>query len=91
MNVVHGTNIRALEPALVKQVNDRADHWRDELIGRMQRAQIEGDFGGEYDARGLALLVKAATEGLLTVAHQGASDDDLQRINKAFLLTWPGR
>lgn len=72
-------------------VTERSKFWRSKLIARMERASTDEDFASTYDARSLALTLKAATDGLLVAAGSGASESDLRGIADSFLRMWPSR
>ena len=91
MGIVHSISSAPGDEAVRSYVVQRGEFWRQKLIERIERAQTDGDFGPEFDARSLALSLKAATDGLLVAAGSGASGAELEGIVQTFLLLWPGR
>ncbi|WJH37774.1 TetR/AcrR family transcriptional regulator (plasmid) [Aliirhizobium terrae] len=91
MSVVHSSSFGPGDISLRKFIQERGNFWRAQLIARIARAQTEGDFDPGLDARGLALTLKAATDGLLAAAGNGATEAELRNISKTFLSLWPGR
>lgn len=91
MAVVHASGFGPGDISLKAFIRERGDYWRERLISRIERAQIEGDFDQAFDAQGLALTLKAAADGIIAAAGTGASEAELQIISKTFLSLWPGR
>ncbi|WP_177230669.1 TetR/AcrR family transcriptional regulator [Rhizobium sp. NFR07] len=91
MAVVHSSSFGPGDIALRTFIRERGDFWREQLVSRIVRAQTEGNFSSNLDARGLALTLKAATDGLLAAAGAGATEVELESIAKTFLGLWPGR
>lgn len=91
MGIIHSLSHAPGDENIKEFVTERGNYWRDKLIARIERAYDAGDFPDSHDARGLALSLKAATDGLLVAAGSGASEDELQRIVTTFLAMWPGR
>jgi AcrR family transcriptional regulator len=91
MSVVHASSFGPGDLSLRTLVRERGSFWREQLVSRIARAQAEGDFDPGIDARGLALTLKAATDGLLAAAGAGATEAELQKISETFLSLWPGR
>ncbi|HBK45136.1 MAG TPA: TetR family transcriptional regulator [Xanthomonadaceae bacterium] len=91
MSIVHSVSSAPGDESVRQYVLERGAYWRKRLIERIERAQAEGDFGSEFDARSLALSLKATTDGLLIAAGTGTSDAELEGIVQTFLALWPGR
>ncbi|WP_410012524.1 TetR/AcrR family transcriptional regulator [Sodalis sp. C49] len=91
MSIVHSVSSAPGDESVRQYVLERGAYWRMRLIERIERAQAEGDFGSEFDARSLALSLKATTDGLLIAAGTGTSDAELKGIVQTFLIMWPGR
>jgi AcrR family transcriptional regulator len=91
MGIVHSISHAPGDRAIRDFVVERGEYWRGKLIARIERAGAEGDFPATFEPRGLALTLKAATDGLLVAAGSGASDDEMRGIAATFLALWPGR
>ena len=91
MGIVHSISHAPGDEGIREFVTQRGLFWRAKLIDRIERAGQEGDFPESFDARGLALSLKAATDGLLVAAGSGASEEELNGIVSTFLAMWPGR
>lgn len=91
MAIVHATGFGPGDISLRTFIRDRGDYWRERLVSRIEKAQTEGDFDRGLDARGLALTLKAATDGIIAAAGTGATEAELHNISKTFLSLWPGR
>jgi AcrR family transcriptional regulator len=91
MGIVHSISHAPGDERVREQVTQRGLFWRSKLIDRMEQAGRDGDFPAGFDARGLALSLKAATDGLLVAAGSGASEQELDAIVSTFLAMWPGR
>lgn len=91
MGIVHSISHAPGDENIRQFVTERGQFWRGKLIERIKRAGQAGDFPTAFDARGLALSLKAATDGLLIAAGTGASDRELRGIVTTFLKMWPGR
>lgn len=91
MGIVHSISHAPGDERIREFVTGRGLFWREKLVARMERAGMEGDFPKVFGARGLALSLKAATDGLLVAAGSGASQEELHDIVATFLAMWPGR
>lgn len=91
MGIVHSVSHAPGDEAIRAFVLERGNFWRGKLIERIIKAQSQGDFSSEIDARSLALSLKAASDGLLVAASTGATEAELQGIVSMFLTMWPGR
>lgn len=91
MGIVHSISHAPGDERVREFVTQRGLFWRSKLMDRIRRAGRAGDFPTSFDARGLALALKAATDGLLVAAGSGASEKELDGIVATFLAMWPGR
>ncbi|ANF58722.1 hypothetical protein A5892_15645 [Halotalea alkalilenta] len=91
MGIVHSISHAPGDERVREFVTQRSLFWRAKLIARIERAGRDGDFPASFDAQGLALSLKAATDGLLVAAGSGASEQELKGIVSTFLAMWPGR
>lgn len=91
MGIVHSISHAPGDERIREFVTRRGLFWRKKLIARIERAAADGDFPASFEPRGLALSLKAATDGLLVAAGSGASEAELRGIVQAFLAMWPGR
>lgn len=90
MGIVHSLSHAPGDEHIRDLVTQRGLFWRERLIDRMERAAADGDFPESYDARSLALALKAATDGVLVAAGSGATESELRGIATTFLAMWPG-
>jgi hypothetical protein len=91
MGIVHSLSHAPGDEEVRRFVTERGDFWRATLIARIEQAARDGDVPNTFDARSLALTLKAATDGLLVAAGSGATEDELRGIVASFLAMWPGR
>ncbi|KAA0020277.1 TetR/AcrR family transcriptional regulator [Salinicola corii] len=91
MGVVHSISYAPGDESIREYVAERGRFWRSKLLERFERADQEGDFPETCNPHGLAMLLKAATDGLLVAASSGASEHELNEIASTFLDMWPGR
>lgn len=91
MGIVHSSSYAPGDESIREYVTDRGRHWRAMLVRRFEQAGREGDFPENINPHGLALLLKAATDGLLVAASSGANEQELSEIASTFLAIWPGR
>ena len=90
MSIVHSLSHAPDDEDVRRFVTERGDFWRAKLIARIEQAAREGDVPASFDARSLALTLKAATDGLLVAAGSGATEHELRGIVASFLAMWPG-
>lgn len=91
MGIVHSLSHAPGDESVRDFVVQRSRFWREKLIARFERAALDGDIPPPYTPRGLALTLKAATDGLLVAAGSGADERELRDIADTFLEMWPGR
>jgi AcrR family transcriptional regulator len=91
MGIVHSLSHAPGDEDVRRFVTERGDFWRAKLIARIEQAARDGDVPSSFDARSLALTLKAATDGLLVAAGSGATAQELCGIVASFLAMWPGR
>ncbi|KFC62009.1 putative transcriptional regulator, TetR family [Devosia sp. LC5] len=91
MGIIHSLSHAPGDESIRDFVMQRGLYWRDALIARVEQAARDGDFPSAYPPRGLALTLKAATDGLLVAAANRASETELRDIATTFLAMWPGR
>ncbi len=91
MGIVHSISHAPGDERIREFVTQRGLFWREKLVARIEQAAAAGDFPERFGARGLALSLKAATDGLLVAAGSGATQAELHEIVEAFLAMWPGR
>lgn len=91
MGIVHSVCHAPGDESVRAYVTERSNFWKAGLIERMQQAQRQGDFASDIDARDLALSLKAACDGVLVAASNGATEDELDGMVRMFLTMWPGR
>lgn len=91
MGIVHSLSHAPGDERIRDFVTRRGLFWRQKLIDRMEEAGRAGDFPPGFEARSLALSLKAATDGLLVAAASGATEAELQGVAATFLRMWPGR
>ncbi|CAO3429945.1 TetR/AcrR family transcriptional regulator [Azospirillum endophyticum] len=91
MGIVHSISYAPGDESIREYVTERGRFWRAKLLERFEQAGREGDFPKTYNPHGLAMLLKAATDGLLVAASSGASEHELSEIASTFLEIWPGR
>ena len=61
------------------------------LLGRLERARIEGDFPPDTDPADLARYVMTVHQGMSVQATGGATGEQLRRVAETALRAWPGR
>lgn len=91
LGIIHSMSYAPGDENIRAFVEERSRYWRDRLCERFERASREGDFPASCDAHGLALTLKAATDGVLVAASSGVDRQELDRIAATFLAMWPGR
>ena len=91
MSIVYSMSSAPGDESVRSYVVERGVFWRQKLIDRIERAKNERDFRPEYNARYLALSLKATNDGLLVAASSGATLEELQGIVDTYLSLWPGR
>lgn len=91
MGIIHSVSHAPGDESVRAYVTERSNMFREQLVDRIVRAQQEGDFSKDIDARSLALTLKAACDGFLVAASTGASEAELEGMVKTFLAMWPGR
>ena len=67
----------------------RRANGEDDLRKRFERAVSEGDLPADTDAADLARYVSAILQGMAVQAAGGASRDELQKVARMALKTWP--
>lgn len=91
MGVVHSNAYAPGDEGIREYVLEKSRFWRARLLERLEQADREGDIPPTISARGLAMLLKATTDGLLVAASAGTSEEELNETVAAFLQIWPGR
>lgn len=67
----------------------RRAHGEEQLCARFARAIAEGDLPAESDAADLARYISAMLQGMAVQAAGGATGQQLRKIAKIILQTWP--
>jgi AcrR family transcriptional regulator len=78
----------AAESIKQELMSRRATSERD-LRQRCERAVAEGDLAADTDAGDLARYISAILQGMAVQAAGGASRDELQKVARMALRTWP--
>jgi AcrR family transcriptional regulator len=75
--------------SIKQELMSRRATGEDDLRKRFARAVAEGDLPADTDAADLARYVSAILQGMAVQAAGGASRDELQKVAKMALKTWP--
>jgi AcrR family transcriptional regulator len=75
--------------SIKQELMSRRANGEDDLRKRFERAVTEGDLPADTDAGDLARYVSAILQGMAVQAAGGASRDELQKVAKMALKTWP--
>lgn len=91
LGVITAVSCRSPESPIRDDIRARTHTVMDALVGRMQRAIDEGDFGVPVEAEGLTRYLIALVQGISVQAGAGASRQELEAVAEATLAVWPGR
>jgi AcrR family transcriptional regulator len=75
--------------SIKQELMTRRANGEDDLRKRFERAVSEGDLPADTDAADLARYVSAILQGMAVQAAGGASRDELQKVARMALKTWP--
>jgi AcrR family transcriptional regulator len=75
--------------SIKQELMSRRATGEDDLRKRFERAVAEGDLAADTDAGDLARYISAILQGMAVQAAGGASRDELQKIARMALKTWP--
>jgi len=75
--------------SIKQELMSRRANGEDDLRKRFERAVAEGDLPADTDAGDLARYISAILQGMAVQAAGGASRDELQKIARMALKTWP--
>ena len=75
--------------SIKQELMSRRATGEDDLRRRFERAVAEGDLPADTDAADLARYISAILQGMAVQAAGGASRDELQKIARMALKTWP--
>ena len=75
--------------SIKQELMSRRANGEDDLRKRFARAVAEGDLPADTDAADLARYISAILQGMAVQAAGGASRDELQKVAKMALKTWP--
>jgi AcrR family transcriptional regulator len=75
--------------SIKQELMSRRATGEDDLRQRFERAVAEGDLPTDTDAADLARYISAILQGMAVQAAGGASRDELQKIARMALKTWP--
>jgi AcrR family transcriptional regulator len=75
--------------SIKQELMSRRATGEDDLRRRFERAVAEGDLPADTDAADLARYISAILQGMAVQAAGGASRDELQKVARMALKTWP--
>jgi AcrR family transcriptional regulator len=75
--------------SIKQELMSRRATGEDDLRKRFERAVAEGDLAADTDAGDLARYISAILQGMAVQAAGGATRDELQKVARMALKTWP--
>jgi AcrR family transcriptional regulator len=75
--------------SIKQELMSRRATGEEDLRKRFERAVAEGDLAADTDAGDLARYISAILQGMAVQAAGGASRDELQKVARMALRTWP--
>jgi AcrR family transcriptional regulator len=75
--------------SIKQELMSRRATGEDDLRKRFERAVAEGDLPADTDAGDLARYISAILQGMAVQAAGGANRDELQKVARMALKTWP--